>query len=168
MFLEDVSPFCGALSYIWTSGYISSGFQSQEWAALFTLGGDIKRWISKMRKNLKCHFSFSQTRQDRQYCPKRLYHFVAKVSFVSWQKRRLLCQFCQSRLYFEGKNFTFYNECSPELKVQQDLNLVYLWGSYRVALYVYANLTLIICQWRQRGQFELTTTGLNEPSKCYE
>ena len=31
----DLSPFCGAL--FWTSGDVSSGFQSHEWAALFVL-----------------------------------------------------------------------------------------------------------------------------------
>ena len=35
-FLEDISPFCGTL--FWTSGDVSSGFQSHEWAALFMLG----------------------------------------------------------------------------------------------------------------------------------
>ena len=50
-FLEDISPFCWAtdtqvlfdgplIPLLWTSGHISSGFQSQ-WAALFALGRGI-------------------------------------------------------------------------------------------------------------------------------
>ena len=42
--LEDTSPFCGAL--LWTSGDVSSGFQSHEWAALFVLGIEIRATCS--------------------------------------------------------------------------------------------------------------------------